>query len=124
MSWPVYSERFAVNDGVADWQAYTVPPGHRAVIRSVTATRDGVSRGLTIVMVQGHTICRLSPGQDSTEVLALHLPVYAGEWMAVWCNSSGNFATISGYLLKDSTARALERSGAVELPAGDPAREP
>lgn len=116
MGWPVYSERFAVNDGIADWEAYVVPPGHRAVIRGFTATHDGAGQGLVILMVQGHVVARASPGQDQTVALELHLPVYAGEWMAVWCNGSGSFGTVAGYLLQDPAGgRAAAPAGPEQL---------
>lgn len=106
MGWPIYTERFLQVYEGGLWFKWSVPGGHRAVIKSIDCVSTTTSGGQVIVHVGAAEVSIVSlPGA----VGAVHEPatiaVYAGEDISVILSSSALRCAITGYLFRDAAAR-------------------
>jgi hypothetical protein len=98
----VYTQRFILfGTGGSEW-AYTVPAGHRAVIKSFTAHHSGTTAGANAALwLQGVVISIAAPGADATLALALTCAAYAGEVITVTTFGTGVSGQVSGFIFED-----------------------
>lgn len=117
MGWPIYSERFLlIGLGVEDL-IYTVPAGHRAVVRSITASSWTTTAALVQVMVGGSPIALFHlQAQWESHALAVHVPLYAGESLRLVASVADIYASASGYLFADSSGRSAALGDVAEGP--------
>lgn len=101
MTQVVYSTRFLAVElnGTTTSASYTVPAGHRAVIRGVQAMNSGAASGhLTLpgVVVLSHVTGGTGFVGESFDLMAV---ANAGEAIGVVRDSGTSWWTVSGFLL-------------------------
>lgn len=114
----VYSERFllAQKPGTP-LVAYTVPPGRRAILRSLTFSGYVTVSPVVWLRIAGvYIFALIPPGATFGGNTELYQVVYENEVMTLECTAqSGDMgASVSGYLLTDYAGR---EAGAGQLPA-------
>ena len=114
----VYSERFCLAQRPGNpLVAYTVPPGKRAILRSLTFSGYLTTSPVVWLRIAGvYVYAVIPPGATFGGNVELYQVVYANEVMTLECTASGGDmgATLSGYLLTDLAGR---EPGAGTLPA-------
>lgn len=99
MSFPVYSERFIICQAVAGYFTYTVPAGHRAVIKCITALNFGTAASTFSCSISGSTLVFESlPGGAFRTYTQLHVPAYASEFVRMETSSATMALSCSGFL--------------------------
>lgn len=118
MATPVYSERFCAVSAPGIWNYFTVPAGHRAIVRCITVTVIAGTPAAVYVAV-GPTYLTAKPYPASTALVLgeYRVPIYAGESIGLQTAGSECFATVSGYLFKDPPTAGV-------LPAPEPPVDP
>lgn len=102
MPYPVYSTRFVAAVGAGATTVYVVPAGHRAVVKSVSATNLATTGANVFVFIGSCTYMSAAlPGQYQSTALAMHQVAYAGEQVGVQTLGVRIDCMISGYLLRD-----------------------
>lgn len=100
----IYSETFLRITLAGTIIGYTVPAGHRAVVRSVLAVQGGTLPGQALIWIAGVNTCTIPlPGTYKTENVDCRAVAYAGQKIEGYSTASGINLTISGYLFEDVT---------------------
>ena len=107
MAQPIYSERFlSVNEANA-WHFYTVPSGHRAVLRNIMFSTTQGAGSQVLAAAAGVLIALLVfPATYDFRSIDCRVVVYAGETLGGFSDSSSSHVTMSGYLFSDTQLRA------------------
>lgn len=98
-----WSTRFVRSGPAGIKVSYSVPPGYRAVIKSVIfATTDG-GGGVATAECAGALICIwTAPGPNTQLAASMSQVAYAGELISVFVSKSNMWASAAGYLLQDA----------------------
>jgi hypothetical protein len=127
VTWPVYSERFLTQSAAAAWATWRVPPGKRAVVRTITHVNDSTVAVKGVVGIGNFLIwSSTTPAKASTIFTNLTLVLYAGNELWLLNDAGPCFLSAHGYLFDDPTHRRSapgiegeEEYGEVDqLPAG------
>lgn len=105
MPTPVYSVRFLLATGNGIVVTYTVPAGHRAVVRSVLATNEQATASYFYVQLNGFSIWAADlPAARRSVDLECRLVAAAGERIGVYTVGPEIRVAVSGYLFVDTGA--------------------
>jgi len=97
-----YSTRFLKISVGGAWVYYTVPAGHRAVVKSIAASNGTTTAGTVWVDVAGVPCYAWpAPGAISFNTAALAQVAYAGEKIGGIAPPGAWYLLVSGYLLLD-----------------------
>lgn len=119
----VYTQRFLMVAGEGGAGVYTVPAGHRAVIRCLTVYDGASATGRGVLWIGANPIVARTPGATQSVALELWLAVYAGENLSLTTYGTSTAASCTGYIFADTTGpigtqRDVERGQVVApLPA-------
>jgi len=105
MAWPIYTETFQRVTAQGTW-LWTVPAGHRAVVKSITVMALGAPPSNTWVIVGGVYVAyftfQAAGVSRAQDLLAV---AYAGQKTEILIGTAGTHVTLSGYLFSDSSGR-------------------
>ena len=120
MPWPVYSTRLGRSGDAGVSVRYTVPAGHRAVIKSIVAAAVIAAPAQDQLGAAGQLLyIRTFQATPASLVESITAVVYAGETIDCWVEKTDMWLTVSGFLFNDTVlARRDLRS---ELVEGSPA---
>jgi hypothetical protein len=125
VSWPVYSERLIRVKDAQTAKTYTVPQGHRAVVRSIVIVNYSGLDGYVNCQVDGHCVCLvIYPGEPRNFVRDLRAVAYAGDVLTVITNAAHFHVTMWGYIFRDPSGHVGPPSGPTQLPALEPIAPP
>jgi hypothetical protein len=97
-----YSTRFILGTGASFSHVYTVPAGHRAVLRDLSATGYSGDNAAIALLVTGTTIAyHVFPAQYSFYQWEGRIVAYAGEPVQLSSAGASVVAVLSGYLFAD-----------------------
>lgn len=120
MSWPVYSERFVSSSTPGIWIGWYVPPGYRAIVRSINAVNNSANPStFAVYIAETAAWVRSVPGLETATPAGLHLVAYAGERVQCFCAVAGQTVSVHGFLL--SAGGQLASAG---KPEGEPVPPP
>lgn len=123
MPWPVYSETFTRTAAAGGWTSYTVPAGHRAVVKSASFINGSAAAGEYACRVGGiMVVYGQFPASFVGVVVNFMAVAYAGQKVETLAAAAGVHQTSSGFLFRDSAVagdRELEE-GWTEWTPGDP----
>lgn len=95
----IYSTRFFVAGGAGVVTSYSVPAGHTAVVRSVTAACAAAPGGYAWLYTGGRPVQRLLlPDGGAGQNLELRQVYRAGDLITVYTSASELWVAVSGYL--------------------------
>lgn len=118
MAAPVYSHRFVQVQVPGTWAGYTVPGGHRAVVRSIMMSTYQQSDGEAYVSVAGITIARaVFQAGTFTQNVDTRLVAYAGEAIMALTYGVQTRVVVGGYLFVDPASAKGPPPAAQQLPA-------
>lgn len=101
MPWPVYSETFLRNLN-AGWTTYTVPVGHRVVIKTVSFSNTGGIAGSYGFELAGIWVIYGSfPAAQQTVIHQLMAVAYAGQSFGLYATAGQCSRVASGYLFRE-----------------------
>lgn len=102
----VYSERFVATAGIEGWHNYTVPPGKRAIVKTVTMVCFTEPGPYIICEVGGWPVMRVFfQVAGDTKVFNCHIVAYAQEMVRLYTAGTLTGGCISGFLLDDLPGR-------------------
>lgn len=103
----IYSEQFLGATGAAVETAYWVPPGKRAVIRSVVATCNEPEGAYFWVYLAGMPIyARSFQAQREGVSVDMRQVAYGGQSIKAYTSTASVFVAVAGYLFDDPTLAA------------------
>lgn len=116
-----YTQRFLLWEGDYGLSSYTVPAGHRVVVRSVIGWAELVNTGLTLIVAAKQVWLWSAPGAYASVSAAMHAVAYSGEQVEIWRNAGRTGGAVAGYIFEDPTGplgRQVDRQQQVSpLPA-------
>jgi len=99
---------------------WNVPPGKRAIVRSVTAmSAAGTGEAVELDLMGVPVLLHRFPDGGGTVVWELHLVAYSGEQFGLLSLGPYSGATVSGYLMEDPTGRTGPPPSASTKPADE-----
>jgi len=102
MPWPTYSERLLRVAGGVGWTGGLVPPGKRAVVNDVSASKPGPNPDRFLLAIAGYVLFEHNFLAASSAVHhELRAVAYAGESIEVFQGAGGIYAYICGFLFDD-----------------------
>lgn len=102
-----YSTRFAKASGQVTYAAFQVPPGHRAVARSLAFAANNAPAGRVWVACAGVFVySRSIPGAYDAGWNELRLTAYANEFLELIVENGDVRAQLDGFLFADSSGTA------------------
>lgn len=117
MSWQVYSETFVTTSAAGVITEWTVPSGHRAVVKSINAVNPSATAVTGSAFVHGFYVARFSlPATSGNFVITTMAVAYAGWKIGGRMDQTGGSLMISGYLFLDSSG--AQGPGTAELQEG------
>jgi len=111
-----YTQRFMLFFGGTGAITYTVPAGHRIVVRSMTVFNGGATGTNAALWIQGQVVAGLTPGSNRGAELALYAVAYAGEALGVTYDSAAHSGQVTGYIFQDPTG-PIGRAQLADAPA-------
>jgi hypothetical protein len=116
--WPVYSTRFIAKYDSAGTTGYTVPAGHRAVIKRIDQVNSYGQTHVVQVFVSGLLVYD-SPNLASVRFKSqeMFLPVYELEVIVLYLGGTQIAGIVSGFLFADQAGGAGD-AHAEQLPVG------
>lgn len=118
----IYSETFVVCYGVNASVRYWVPPGMRAIVKTVLVSTSIQAGELRFQAIAGNSLLAtgLIPANSDSKAYAMHVAVYGGQPIEAWTESGGLYVTIAGYLFEDVAGATGPPAGAAQLPEPRP----
>lgn len=108
----IYSERFLHGQGPGFTRSFTVPSGHRAVIRHVSLTSSGTAGDYGQCIVAGSVLLTYTfPASLRFHYEEVRWTVYAGETMTLATGGSQMGGALNGFLFREDL-----RSSVLDLP--------
>jgi hypothetical protein len=121
VAFPLYSVRFLAFATKNLWYYYTVPAGHRIIVRSITLTGNPtVATGFWATLAGVNLFIVTLPASERSRTYEMRQVGYAGEALGGSLYEDASSMIVSGYLLRES---ALGQSAAPELET-EPAATP
>jgi hypothetical protein len=118
---PLYSERFLQVAGTTVPKSYTVPAGHRIVLRCIELVQASQIDTQLIVTLGGIYIWNvLLPGGVGYAHFDTRQVAYAGELLQMQSVGGTGHAVASGYLFEDTSPRAQQLPEAPQVPDNPP----
>lgn len=87
------------------WTTYTVPPGHRAVVRTISAANRGSGDGFVrAILVDADILYRVIPASSSLVYGEYRHVLYEGETLWGFTDSATCHLVVSGYVFNDEAS--------------------
>jgi hypothetical protein len=119
-----YSERFLLMSIEKLWVTYTVPPGKRAVVKTISMVNGLDIEALCMAYVAGILVVqRFLPAHSTFFNVGAHLVAYAGEDIGGYLGEVGGGLIVSGFLF-DDLGGASTGPPAMQAPGAPPSSEP
>lgn len=119
-----YSVRFLLMSIDKLWVTYTVPPGKRAVVKTISMVNGLDTESIVMAYVAGILVVqRHLPAHETEMNSGLHLVAYAGEDIGGYLNEAGGGLIASGFLF-DDTAAGAAGPPAMTAPGAPPSSAP
>lgn len=118
----VYSERFILWQSVAlETRQYTVPAGHRAVVRQVTVNNASSGVATLFVAVASYYVFRIDlPAPPAARTEEVRWTLYAGEALICQASATNMRVQLDGFLFDDVAGGMLAAGSMPALPPDDP----
>ena len=117
MPWPVYTESFIASATTNAWVDFVVPPGHRAILKWVSATHWGAATGeLHVQVANAYVFFHAFPASTNTINVPLLAVAYAGQRLSMMFIGDSAQVHLTGYLFTDPSGRAGPPAGPALLP--------
>src|SRR3954447_2585213 len=114
-----YTQRFIIWDGVGGVRtSYTVPAGHRIIVRSILAWGDAVGAGFNVELGAATVYLWTAPGPYAATAQAVHIAAYAGEVLSVLRSGTRTGGVLTGYIFEDSAGPIGRQASTLELEPG------
>lgn len=102
MPWPVYSETFVRALGQDTTTIYTVPSGHRAVVKSVSSVQlSGALATVEVVVANVYLAYAVFQAVGQVQAVSTMTVAYAGQQIKVIIRAGNAHSQVSGYLFKN-----------------------
>jgi len=102
--WPVYSERLLSTPGHTGWVIWTIPAGHRAVVKHLALVNYGEADVYVQLAIAGEAFFGKDvPGPTDGLQQGGMWVGYGGETIGIYCAGPGCGVGIYGYLFADNS---------------------